>query len=63
MTKKSGAKDELDFRWTVIWDKEGTDWLIIHEHVSVPMGAPAAAPAAKPASAPPAAKPATAPKK
>jgi ketosteroid isomerase-like protein len=62
MTKKSGAKDQLDFRWTVIWDKEGTDWLIIHEHVSVPMGAPAAAPAAKPAT-PPAIKPATAPKK
>jgi len=46
----------------VIWDKEGTDWLIIHEHVSVPMGAAAAAPAAKPATAP-AIKPATAPKK
>jgi ketosteroid isomerase-like protein len=41
-TKKAGGKDDLDFRWTVIWEKEGSDWLIIHEHVSVPMGSPAA---------------------
>jgi ketosteroid isomerase-like protein len=51
--KKSGGKDDLDFRWTVMWEKSGADWLIIHEHVSVPMGAPS----------PAAAKPATAPKK
>ena len=60
LTRKTGAKDDLDFRWTVIWEKEGTDWLIIHEHVSVPMGAAAAKPAAP---APTAMKPATAPKK
>jgi ketosteroid isomerase-like protein len=62
LTKKSGAKDEIDFRWTVIWDKEGTDWLIVHEHVSVPMAASAPAPAVKPAPTS-AVKPATAPKK
>ena len=50
-TKKAGGKDDLDFRWTVIWEKEGSDWLIIHEHVSVPMGA-STAPALKPATAP-----------
>ena len=55
-TKKSGGKDDLDFRLTVIWEKEGSDWLIIHEHVSVPMGAPAVPPATT-------LKPATAPKK
>jgi ketosteroid isomerase-like protein len=61
LTKKSGAKEDLDFRWTVLWEKEGTDWLIIHEHVSVPMGGSAApAKPATPASAP---KAATAPKK
>jgi ketosteroid isomerase-like protein len=60
LTKKSGSKDDLDFRWTVLWEKEGTDWLIIHEHVSVPMAAPAPAPKPAPSSAP---KPATAPKK
>jgi ketosteroid isomerase-like protein len=59
LTKKTGAKEDLDFRWTVLWDKEGSDWLIIHEHVSVPMGG-SPAPAKPAASAP---KAATAPKK
>jgi ketosteroid isomerase-like protein len=58
LSKKAGGKDDFDFRWTVLWEKEGNDWLIIHEHVSVPMAGPA--PAAKPATA---LKPATAPKK
>jgi ketosteroid isomerase-like protein len=59
MNKKTGAKEELDFRWTVLWEKSGDDWLIIHEHVSTPMAA------ARPAVVPPVttAKPATAPKK
>jgi len=59
LTKKTGAKDDLDFRWTVLWEKSGDDWLIVHEHVSVPMAAP------RPAVVPPVttAKPATAPKK
>jgi ketosteroid isomerase-like protein len=53
MTRKTGGKEDFDFRWTVLWEKEGSDWLIIHEHVSVPM----AASAAKPATAPKAAIP------
>ena len=59
LTKKTGAKEDLDFRWTVLWEKSGDDWLIVHEHVSVPMAAP------RPAVVPPVtgAKPATAPKK
>jgi ketosteroid isomerase-like protein len=50
LTKKAGGKDDLDFRWTVLWEKEGSDWLIIHEHVSTPMGGAPAAP--KPAATP-----------
>jgi ketosteroid isomerase-like protein len=63
LVKKSGAKEDLDFRWTVLWEKEGSDWLIIHEHISVPMGG--SAPPAKPAVVPPVSgsKAATAPKK
>jgi len=60
LTRKTGAKDDLDFRWTVLWEKSGDDWLIIHEHVSTPMAA------ARPPVVPPVtttAKPATAPKK
>ena len=51
LTKKSGGKEDFDFRWTVLWEKEGNDWLIIHEHVSVPMGGGAAP--ARPAVVPP----------
>ena len=56
LTKKTGSKDDFDFRWTVVWEKEGSDWLIIHEHVSVPMAPPAPA---RPATAPKAAPTAT----
>jgi ketosteroid isomerase-like protein len=49
LTKKSGGKDEMDFRWTVIWEKIENQWLIVHEHVSAPLAAPAPA---KPPSAP-----------
>jgi len=34
--RKSGAKEDADFRWTVLWEKDDADWLIIHEHVSTP---------------------------
>jgi hypothetical protein len=27
-----------NFRWTVIWEKEDGKWVIVHEHVSAPMG-------------------------
>ncbi len=54
MVKKSGAKEDFDFRWTVLWEKDGNDWLIIHEHVSTPMGGAAAPP--RPAVVPPVTK-------
>lgn len=38
---KQGAKQTLAGRWTVVWEKRGSDWLIVHEHVSVPLPAPA----------------------
>lgn len=34
---KDGKKEAMDGRWTVIWQKTGDDWLIVHEHVSVPL--------------------------
>lgn len=37
MTHKSGKVDAGNFRWTVVWQKENGKWLIVHEHVSVPM--------------------------
>ena len=40
-TKKDGTKDTFDARWTVIWEKRGNDWLIVHDHTSVPLPPPA----------------------
>jgi ketosteroid isomerase-like protein len=43
-----GTSSTLDGRWTVVWAKRGGQWLIIHEHVSLPMGGgpqPSASPA------------------
>ena len=36
--KDSRVKDDTDGRWTVMWQKEGGKWLIVHEHVSLPQG-------------------------
>lgn len=33
---KDGKPDKVPLRWTSIWQKRGKDWLIVHEHVSVP---------------------------
>ncbi len=38
---KNGSKEGMDGRWTVVWEKRGKDWLIVHEHVSAPLPAPA----------------------
>ena len=36
--KDTNVKDDMDGRWTVVWKKEGGKWLIVHEHVSMPLG-------------------------
>ncbi|HUK47947.1 MAG TPA: nuclear transport factor 2 family protein [Terriglobales bacterium] len=37
MTHKNGKVDSGDMRWTVVFEKQDGRWLIVHEHVSVPM--------------------------
>jgi ketosteroid isomerase-like protein len=37
MTTKAGKIEMGNFRWTVIWENEDGKWLIVHEHVSVPI--------------------------
>jgi ketosteroid isomerase-like protein len=37
MTHKNGKVDMGNMRWTVVFGKEDGKWLIVHEHVSVPM--------------------------
>jgi ketosteroid isomerase-like protein len=40
LPKDGGANLELDIRMTQIWVKHNGTWLIVHEHVSVPLEAP-----------------------
>jgi ketosteroid isomerase-like protein len=37
MTRSSGKRELSQFRWTVIWQKDSGNWLIVHEHVSSPI--------------------------
>jgi ketosteroid isomerase-like protein len=34
---KDGKVIEAELRYTGIWEKRGSNWLLVHEHVSVPM--------------------------
>ena len=34
---KAGGTMELDARHTAIWERRGGQWLIVHEHISVPL--------------------------
>lgn len=34
---KDGKSSEMDVRYTGIWEKRGPDWLLVHEHLSVPL--------------------------
>ena len=45
ITKKDGIKEGMDGRWTVIFEKRGSDWLVVHEHTSIPLPSEPAAPA------------------
>src|SRR5215469_16802358 len=37
-TGKDGKTSEYDLRYTGIWEKRGAHWLLVHEHISVPLG-------------------------
>lgn len=34
---KAGGAMELDARHTAIWERRGGKWLVVHEHISVPL--------------------------
>jgi len=36
VTGKDGTAGPFEFRWTVVWERRGREWLIVHEHVSAP---------------------------
>jgi len=37
LTKKNGDVERMGIRYTAIFEKRGKDWLIVHEHLSVPV--------------------------
>lgn len=37
LTSKQGATSHLDGRWTMVLEKRGKGWIVVHEHVSVPL--------------------------
>ena len=37
ITNKQGATSHLDGRWTMILEKRGKGWVVVHEHVSAPL--------------------------
>lgn len=38
ITPKQGAASHLDGRWTMILEKRAKGWIVVHEHVSAPLG-------------------------
>lgn len=40
MVNKDGSSMKIDARWTTVWEKRGNDWLIVHEHFSMPAPEP-----------------------
>jgi ketosteroid isomerase-like protein len=42
IVNKDGSQVALDGRWTLIWERRGDEWLIVHEHGSVPLPTPTA---------------------
>ena len=37
LTKKDGSNQHMEGRYTAVLEKRGKDWLVIHEHMSVPL--------------------------
>lgn len=37
ITGKDGKVSDTEVRYTGIWERRGANWLIVHEHLSVPM--------------------------
>lgn len=35
--RKNGETVEMNFRCTLVWEKRDDEWLVVHEHTSVPV--------------------------
>jgi ketosteroid isomerase-like protein len=40
MVMNDGSSMKIDARWSSVWEKRGTQWLIIHDHFSMPLPEP-----------------------
>jgi ketosteroid isomerase-like protein len=38
VVSKQGASSHLDGRWTLVLEERKRGWVVVHEHVSVPLG-------------------------
>lgn len=38
IVSKQGASSHLNGRWTMVLEKRGHAWIVVHEHVSAPLG-------------------------
>jgi ketosteroid isomerase-like protein len=38
LVNKQGASSHLNGRWTMVLEKRAHGWIVVHEHVSVPLG-------------------------
>jgi len=38
VVNKQGANSHLDGRWTLLLEQRNSRWVVVHEHVSVPLG-------------------------
>lgn len=38
ITNKQGAASHVDGRWTMVLEKRSKGWIVVHEHVSAPLG-------------------------
>ena len=38
IVSKQGAASHLDGRWTMVLEKRARGWIVVHEHVSAPLG-------------------------
>jgi ketosteroid isomerase-like protein len=38
IVNKQGAASHLDGRWTMVLEKRARGWIVVHEHVSAPLG-------------------------
>src|SRR2546422_7367160 len=38
IVNQQGAASHLDGRWTMVLEKRASGWVVVHEHVSAPLG-------------------------